>query len=424
MKILKNLEKLLFASALLLIPTQLAMHFWPPTSLVFGIRVDYLAPTIYLVDTVLIALLITWFFIDIKFIRSFLINNKKQIFVALLFVIANIMVSVSPLITSIKFFKVLEMSLFALYVSRRLFVFGKNKAIVFIALSSIPVSVVGIAQFFLGHTVGGLLYFFGERSFTLSTPGIALVQLGGIDHLRAYSFFPHPNALAGYLAVSALLLIYLGVKRGNMPRIVFVLISTCVVLAFSLSSVISLLIIFTIYFFSKTRYLTESISRHFVLLIVLLSLLMPFVSSYLLNTNFTFPDNISERMSLSVSSAKIISEHFLFGVGLNQFIPNLQSVVVGSGATLLLQPVHNIFLLIAAEMGIVGLILISGLFNILIKKLVGRGAVFGVLILVFIGLTGLLDHYWITINQNMLLIALCVGCLFSKEHSSSSPKYI
>jgi len=41
-------------------PTQLALHFWPSWAHVFGIRVDYLAPTLYLTDLLLIVLIITW----------------------------------------------------------------------------------------------------------------------------------------------------------------------------------------------------------------------------------------------------------------------------------------------------------------------------------------------------------------------------
>ena len=37
--------------------TQLGFHFWPLTSLVYGIRIDYLSPTIYFLDILVILFL-------------------------------------------------------------------------------------------------------------------------------------------------------------------------------------------------------------------------------------------------------------------------------------------------------------------------------------------------------------------------------
>jgi O-antigen ligase len=44
------------------------------------------------------------------------------------------------------------------------------------------------------------------------------------------------------------------------------------------------------------------------------------------------------------------------GVGLNNFIPEAMSSVFLSGTNRFLQPVHNIFLLVLAESGLVGLV--------------------------------------------------------------------
>ena len=48
----KKAENFLLILFLLLIPTQLGKHFWPDWSSVLGIRIDYLSPTLYLVDIV------------------------------------------------------------------------------------------------------------------------------------------------------------------------------------------------------------------------------------------------------------------------------------------------------------------------------------------------------------------------------------
>ena len=80
-----------------------------------------------------------------------------------------------------------------------------------------------------------------------------------------------------------------------------------------------------------------------------------------------------------------------------------------------LQPVHNIVLLLMAETGLVGLtlflILIIKLFRLLLAtKNFKFLMVFGTIIL-----TGLFDHYWLTLQQNLLLLGIITGVSFSSR---------
>ena len=47
------INKILFFLFLLFLPTQLGKHFFLDFSYLSGVRVDYLAPTIYLTDTII-----------------------------------------------------------------------------------------------------------------------------------------------------------------------------------------------------------------------------------------------------------------------------------------------------------------------------------------------------------------------------------
>ena len=83
---------------LCLLPTQLGKHFWPGWSLISGIRVDYLAPTIYLVDIIVIMMIISKITIT-KFQET---NNdqipitkkqtKKKILLFIVFILIHILV--------------------------------------------------------------------------------------------------------------------------------------------------------------------------------------------------------------------------------------------------------------------------------------------------------------------------------------------
>ena len=425
MRITKKLEKFLLFSAILLIPTQFARHFWPAFSLVLGIRVDYLAPTIYLSDILVITLLAFWVSFDFKFVKSFFIKRRRLLFLMFLFMLINSLFSSNTFITAIKWVKICEVFLLALYVTRRVGVVGYQvleKAILF---SLTIVSLIGVIQFYIGHTVGGYLYYLGERSFSISTPGIALVAIKGVDYLRSYSIFPHPNALAGYLSVSVFLLLNLGVSRRKYFPVFLILIFTCFVLTFSLSSVIGLVVCLLLWVIREKKDFFEKVVSGVFFVTIVLSLLVPLVSKVLMTNNYVFSKNVSERLSLSVSSGQLVSDHFLIGSGLNTFISNLQNINVNVNSPILLQPVHNIFLLVLSELGVVGLLIVTTLFYFVLRKTIIDKKVYLSMIIIFVVISGFFDHYWFTIQQNTLLLGVVIGMSFTKSgRSSTFPKYI
>src|SRR5258706_15195361 len=61
-----KIESLLLSLLILFIPTELGKHFWPDFSIVTGIRVDYLSPTFYFTDILVVLLFGFWFFREIK----------------------------------------------------------------------------------------------------------------------------------------------------------------------------------------------------------------------------------------------------------------------------------------------------------------------------------------------------------------------
>lgn len=70
-KVMSKLEKVLFYLFLFLIPSNLAKHWVQNWSYVNGILVDYLIPTLYMTDIIIILILIFWL---VKLVR---INNSE-----------------------------------------------------------------------------------------------------------------------------------------------------------------------------------------------------------------------------------------------------------------------------------------------------------------------------------------------------------
>src|ERR1035437_5543578 len=67
----------LFYLLILFLPTQFGKHFWPNSSFVFGLRLDYLSPTVYLTDIFIGLMFVLYFY---KFISAIKKINKKYLF--------------------------------------------------------------------------------------------------------------------------------------------------------------------------------------------------------------------------------------------------------------------------------------------------------------------------------------------------------
>src|SRR3990167_5668102 len=96
------INKVLFFLFLILLPTQLGKHFFIPLSYLSGVRVDYLAPTVYLTDLIVFLLAI----FNLKSVLKFFDNKKILIGLSLLFI--NALFSRLPVISFYWLIKIIE----------------------------------------------------------------------------------------------------------------------------------------------------------------------------------------------------------------------------------------------------------------------------------------------------------------------------
>ncbi len=404
---LDNIRKYIFFTLLLLIPTQIALHFWPTWAYVFGLRIDFLAPAVYLTD-ILIGLLIIF---NLKVFRTCFESILLQKYLTVLFVLAlfNIFMSTSLPESIFRWLRLLEFILFGVYIKdQRLLRLDTIVKTVF--YSSAAFSIIGISQFLLGRTVGGLFYWLGERSFNLGTPGIALISLNGIERLRAYSTFSHPNSLAGFLGAVLIFALLSGVLKKNLINVVsVVLISVCFFLTFSLSAYFGLLVVLFFVVLSKNQLLNRIGVMMFLFSMIIFSLLMPVLSPNILENIRPIANNISERLDLAYTAGSMIGQRFLYGVGLGTFIINVPGHRGEYIYSWLLQPVHNIYLLVLSEVGIFGLLFFCLFLYKLIRKALSTRKFYLAFSFVFLIFTGMFDHYSLTLQQNILLFSLFAG---------------
>jgi len=312
--------------------------------LIHGIRIDYLSPTLYLID--IVALLLIFF--NLKKVISRALRGMKWIF---LFVILNILVSTNKWVAGMAWLRIAEIwGVFLVLKDNKELVKKYLKYI--IPFWIILQSGLGLMQVVKGGSIQGLFYWLGERRFNLNTIGVAKISILGEEFMRAYGTFSHPNSLAGFL------LVVLELWKDNKKNLWYWIVRWFGILGIIICASRTAILLLPIYFWP-------------VFLI------------------FSGWDSLSltKRMQLNVEAIKMIFHHPLFGVGLNNYLVNSRYY----------QPVHNIYLLILSQFGLASLFFVR---KIRLNK-----------IWIIIMLTGLVDHYWVTLPQNFWLLTLVLAII-------------
>ena len=414
---LKKVEQALFFLTLLLLPTQLGKHFWPEFSFIYSLKVDYLSPTLYFWDILVMGLLTVWILKRPKI--NWLAFNLLLLFSLTQAVSLTLADNVGAGLVRLE--QYLVAGFFGVYVASQtenLKLKTKNFRYSVLSLKSYwPLtlavffeSVLAILQFIKGGTIG--LWILGERTFSLSTPGIAKFDFYGTEFLRPYATFPHPNVLAAFMVITLFILSFLrrqesnnklfygSLIRSGMTRVAMFLAGLTTLVTFSRAAILAGAATALVLFNRRGRIILVAI------LILLLPLLYTRYSSLLNFDNLT----LLRREELSWSAFSIWQSSPVFGVGLNNFIPKAADDLL-AGPSRFLQPVHNIFLLALSETGIIGLIGLISLIGYPIFKAFKHGNL--LLIWVVVIFLGLFDHYFLTLPQGQRMLFLVWGISLS-----------
>jgi len=300
-------------------------------------------------------------------------------------------------------------------------------------------SVLGLAQVVIGGSVGGVFYWLGERRFSYLTLGVAKFSLFREMMVRAYGTFSHPNSMAGFLLV-VLLLWGLIRKRDLWWWIVcWIGVMGIVVSGSRTVWMIGLLIIlinnpiinlkFKIKISKKEergilKRVQNDVGRWLVAVGVMMMVLGLIGKGEVLGG--WDRESFSKRWELNKHALEMIRDNTWFGVGLGNFLVELPKYQKGS-RVFWLQPVHNIPLLLISELGIIGVLICVKMVSVLwgwdnsgrpqgspLQKF-QNDRMNLLLVFVVVLLTGMVDHYWITLSQNWWLVAIVLGTLLRKS---------
>jgi hypothetical protein len=334
---------------------------------------------------------------------------KNKIALGFFLLIAiNILFAMSQPVALYKSARIIEiLCLFAIFRKAKL-----NPKYVLISFAAGAVFELGlaIAQFSERHALQGIFYFFGERNFSISTPGIAKASLNGIQFLRPYATFSHPNSLGGfYLLIYILFLTFPVFKKYFvLKNILLVLCSMLILISFSKLAIGTYLLLSIIFLFRHRKELACKfciIGRPVVLIIV--------AAIFLLARGDV--DSLEKRLILFDNAVSIFVSQPIVGVGLGNYLM-AQAQFPSNYPYFFLQPVHNIFLLFLTEAGLF-LTGYSGyfLYKWITRMLKNEAFVYAMIV---VALTGMFDHYWFTLQQNILLLPVILGLIVHGQNSS------
>lgn len=406
---IKKTQRAFFYLLVIFLPTQLGRHFFFNFSLISGIRSDYLTPTLYLTDIIIIFLIIlnltTW-----RIDRGFWV----WCFVIGYLFVNSILIAANQWVALYKMIKIIEFIFLGIVILK---IKPKFDFIMFsLSVGVVYSSIIAVLQFIMQRSVGGILWFLGERTFYASTPGIAALSVGGRLLLRPYATFPHPNVLGGFLAtVLPIILALIFNKKINKIlkiwfKLVFILGFIALFLTFSRAawSVFLFGMLFTVV--NRKNAVSSFLAAHKnAFLVGFYSLLLISVSLF-----FFLPlkhQSFVERSQLISATIGMVSSSSLFGVGLNNFVIKAKDYLPKVFDFYIFQPVHNVYLLILAELGIVGFaIFMVFIFYLLAKSLKTNPLVTTVIFQ--LALLGFFDHYLFTLQQGQLLFTLFASLAF------------
>ncbi len=443
----------LFWIFLLLLPTQLGKHWWPEWSLVDGVRVDYLSPTIYLTDIVLLLVAALALFKNRRIFNfQFSIFNEFSIFnfqkILIVSYLLLITLSSPPRIWLAVYWlaRYLEIILVAWVTVRSQKPEARSQIYRALAIGVLFSVGLGIIQMFLGRTTGWW-WILGERNFTLADPGIATMTVWGREILRPYATFSHPNALAGFLAAA---MMEYGVgskeygirkKENRIWRKVVLLVGVIgVILTGSRGAILGLVVGYGLWVVSRgVRNWKKFVKLAGLGILGGLTLLAsaPQYAYFGSWSTSTQPKSATtgfgrtsgflqsknpgpsekERLVLVRAAVRMWRDNWLTGVGPGQFLVKLPEYLPAGFYKI--QPVHNIFLLGLAEFGVIGMGIIVITIIKIIKLAVGPDLIGASLkwALAVILVTGMVDHYWLTAQQNRLLLGLILGLIHTNSKS-------
>lgn len=405
----------------------------------WGGRINmYTTAKLYLADIFVV--------ISLAFYSAFVMRNYKNIFIGLsnnfakatiyIFLLLSILSYFNSIDQTVTFYTILRFSqLTALYfiVSNEIIT---RKQLIYVALTLISFeAALGIFQFI--QQSSGILHFLGESIIGTETKNVAKLVVDGFTLVRSYGTFQHANIFGGIMALGIAFVYYIQTNyhfQKSHLVILYSLLCLALITSFSRSAWLAILIFFIIVF----KFRVAKVRYHKIKNIILTSIISLFtlkitgILTFILE-RLKFNDNsIIERKDQLIQFYSIIKNNPL-GIGAGNYTNELGVMSEYSIKPWLFEPVHNVFMVIGGELGILAIILLAYviyiIYNVLfnnLKNLTGKDRcnkvyfVINALTLIIILMT--FDHYLYTNFQAVSFVTIIFALLFNIQRSVAESK--
>jgi len=329
----------------------------------------------------------------------------------------------------------------------------KKLGLVFIAAGLIQ-SLLAIYQF-MTQTIWASKWL-GMAQQLITNGGVSVVESETMRWLRAYGSLPHPNILAGYLAICLILLIVMLFLIKNKKQQIFLWLSLPILIAglfFTFSKSASIAFIIGLFFVGLLAVITKDknnkiIFAHIILVILTISSVLILIYQDTVITRLQGETRLEarsfdERNDYFKQAQDLAKDNFLLGGGLGNYTRALYDYDEEKQPVWYYQPVHNVYFIVLIEMGVLGFIIFmviiieifrrvyhfkfteySGLIKILknfheksisqfyknrLFWFLAYATIFLMLLVIMV-----FDHYLWTLYFGIMLFWLCLGLLLKQ----------
>lgn len=415
---------------------------------------EHLTISLYFFDILFIPLLIISIWDNHKniFTKKFLkkIFNQPLVYLGIFVITLPLILDSFSGITWYRTGKLLEIFIFFVIIRdilRQYTVLTYFKLILFIG--GVIQSAIALLQFVTQKSIG--LSWLGESSIGSNIFDVAKFSFEGEKFIRTYGTFPHPNILGIFLLFSLSAGLSLILTKKNLLRNLrcryrivflaeFLLIYVGLLLTYSRSIILLTSIISLIFAYTQRKFINKTYKRfckrlHIPFFIQTSLAIIVIFTTLFASYNLLAPrlclncpgdESISLRKTYQETANSIIFKNTLTGVGLGNFIPTSKHFSLELSPWNL-QPVHNLYLLVASELGLIGLLLfLMTIFFYSAHNLRLRFLAKYPLDLFFILalLAGFFDHYFWTVQQGQLIFWTALALVsIRKTTKIDSQKY-
>ena len=300
-----------------------------------------------------------------------------------------------------------------------------------IIVSAATQALAGLAQFVSQSIPASTLL--GMATQLPETLGASVVEGAYGRWLRAYGSFPHPNILAGWLVLSLILIVIIAseakqsifkfkVQSSKLQEVS--LVSFFVVILFGLLATFSRTAWLAFFLFSIFYFLYSLVQKKGRdLAVAIIGLIAVCVFAFAVHAPEPFLARLAgegrleaksnmERASSINQSWQIINQSPILGVGIGNYGLAVFEQIDSSRPAWSYQPAHNVFLLILAELGLIGFLLFTFYFLLFLKKQ-KKKILATTIFLSPLLIMSFFDHYLWSLYPGLLMGAVYLGLAFS-----------